>query len=354
MLLITLAASAQLLRAAAPPVALQPIPAGTFQMGARTCSGAPFAADELPRHEVALNAYLVGETEITITQFCEMLNAQPDWFTVADATDDGTSNNCYGVVRLNGTSGPAIVWLTTMAPAVTNVADVWAPAAGMRSNHPMVNVTWHGAALFCNYLSLREGLRLLYATDGWSCAWAFVADADAGYHLPTEAQWERAAAGTCAGEAFPWGRFMDHDHCNVYASGDAYESADPAQWPATTPVRSYAANSYSLYDVIGNAREWCHDWYDAGYYRRSPAHAPKGPERPVAWLAGGSNRVTRGGGWAYMPATASLSGRMPQSPVTGAMDLGFRVSRFGDPIPEPAWPATAITAWCLLARRRRG
>jgi formylglycine-generating enzyme required for sulfatase activity len=318
------------------------------------CSGAAFAADELPRHEVALSAFLVGETEVTVDQFCEMLNARADWFTVMAATDDGTSNECYGVIRLNGTRGPAVVWLTSVAPSVTNIAGVWQSVRSGYSNHPMVHVTWHGAALFCNYLSLRDGLRPLYATDEWAVAWAFVAETNAGYHLPTEAQWEHAAAGTCAGEAYPWGRFMLYDHCNVYASDDPCESNDPAQWPATTPVRSYAANSYGLYDVIGNVREWCHDWYDAGYYGHSPLQGPTGPGQPAAWPAGGSNRVTRGGGWSYVPGIVSVSGRTPQSPVTGAMDLGFRLSRFGDPVPEPQCPGFAMVALGgILAQCRR-
>ena len=57
----------------------------------------------------------------------------------------------------------------------------------------------------------------------------------------------------------------------------------------TTPVGSYPANGFGLYDMHGNVWEWCQDWYEADYYAKSPAVDPPGP-------ASGSLRVRRGGG----------------------------------------------------------
>ena len=62
--------------------------------------------------------------------------------------------------------------------------------------------------------------------------------------------------------------------------------------PYTSPVGSFAANGYGLYDMAGNVREWCWDRYDAAYYATSPATDPHGPDT-------GANRVLRGGDWSY-------------------------------------------------------
>jgi formylglycine-generating enzyme len=267
------------------------------------------------------------------------------------ATDDGTSNRCYGVVRFTGTRMEPLAWLTVVGPVITNVAGVWQPALAARSNHPIVNVTWYGAALFCNFLSEADNLLPLYRTNDWSCNWVMANETNAGYHLPTEAQWECAARGGRSADAYPWGRFMDFSRCNVYASGDSYETNNTALWPATTPVRAYAPNGFGLYDMIGNAREWCQDWYDATYYARSPAIGPTGPDTPASWLEGGSNKVTRGGAWAYSPHYVSAAARNYQYPATGAGDLGFRVSRYANTIPEPC--AAALLSLMLLATRAR-
>jgi len=333
------------------PAALRPIASNIFLMGARECSGAPFEADEQPVHDVMLGDFLVDDAEVTISQFCMMLNQRPEWFQQAAATEDGSSNACYGVVRFAGVGTPPVAWLTRIAQVITNNAGVWQPAVSARSTHPMVNVTWHGAALYCNYLSERDGFVPLYHTTNWSCNWVGAGDTNSGYHLPTEAQWERAASAGSV-EAYPWGRFLDYSRANLYASGDAAESDDVAKWPATMPVRSYVSNAFGLYDMIGNVREWCNDWYQPGYYATLPFICPKGPDDPSPQFAGGTNRVIRGGGWAYEPEPVSVSSRAGASPVTGAMDLGFRVSRYANALPEPGG-IVSVLLLCSLSRTAR-
>ncbi len=328
--------------------ALCPITSNTFIMGARCLSGAAFESDEQPAHPVMLGNYLIADAEVTMTEFCMMLNQRPAWIQNAAATDDGTANACYGVIQHTQAPHVPLVWLTTMTPVITNHAGVWQPCAAARSNHPMVHVTWYGAALYCNYLSERDGLAPMYDTADWSCRWSSAADANAGYHLPTEAQWEYAISGA-ASEAYPWGPFLLYERANVYGSNGAAD--DVAAWPATMPVRSYTSNAFGLYDGIGNVREWCHDWYQHDYYSTRPGLCPKGPDGPSAQYAGGTNRVVRGGGWAYQPEPVSVSSRAGAEPATGAMDLGFRVSRYALPIPEPcAWACVAAVG--AFARRR--
>jgi sulfatase modifying factor 1 len=117
-------------------------------------------------------------------------------------------------------------------------------------DHPVVGVSWSDAAAYAEW---------------------------AGKRLPTEAEWEYAARGGIVGKKFPYGDDLDSTLANFSSSG-------------TVPVGSYPPNGYGLYDMAGNVVEWVHDYYDAGYYSRSPDRNPTGPEK-------GKFVVIRGGGW---------------------------------------------------------
>jgi formylglycine-generating enzyme required for sulfatase activity len=131
-----------------------------------------------------------------------------------------------------------------------------------RENRPVINVSWTDAAAYCQWFSQQTGLE---------------------FKLPTEAQWEKAARGNDQ-RKYPWGsREPGKDLANF--SGNVGK---------TTPVGSYPAGAspYGLLDMAGNVWEWCGDWYEAGYYKKTPQKNPVGPNS-------GSDRVIRGGGWSY-------------------------------------------------------
>ena len=76
------------------------------------------------------------------------------------------------------------------------------------------------------------------------------------------------------------------------------------KWKGTSPVRSYPANAWGLYDMAGNVWEWAADWYDENYYETmpadKPAEDPRGPESgKVRVLRGGS---FSGGSWVLRAA----------------------------------------------------
>ena len=131
-----------------------------------------------------------------------------------------------------------------------------APSWGWLDNHPMVNVTWDDANAYAKW---------------------------AGAALPTEAQWEKAARGT-DGRIFPWGNDWDATKCNNGVGGKG-----PGK---TSPVGSYPAGAspYGVMDMAGNVLQWCADWYEEDYYKKSPAKNPTGPDS-------GKYRVLRGGSW---------------------------------------------------------
>lgn len=118
----------------------------------------------------------------------------------------------------------------------------WLKAAASRADHPVVYVTWDDAVAYCNWRSLETGLL---------------------HRLPTEAEWEKAAKGD-ANNLYPWG----DEHPNGRCGWNRPETL------GTSPVRSYVANHYGLYDMAGNVWQWCADWYGESYigaYSLNPA-----------------------------------------------------------------------------------
>jgi sulfatase modifying factor 1 len=173
--------------------------------------------------------------------------------------------------------------------------------------HPVVNVSWNDAVAFCEWLSRKEGKT---------------------YRLPTEAQWEYACrAGTTT-------RYYSGDDPETLAKvgnvADAVFKAKVPDWKYTikasdgyvftSPVGSFKPNAFGLYDMHGNAWQWCSDWYGEEYYAASPTDDPNGPDT-------GDGRVLRGGSWGDGPGGARSAGRVRPAPDDRFDYAGFRVSR---------------------------
>jgi sulfatase modifying factor 1 len=262
------------------------IPSGTFEMGDH--AGVGFTS-ERPIHSVTLDAFLMDKYEVSNTKFADFLNNTT--VTV------GSGGYVYQV----GGAGQLICWLSN---GLTHNGSAFVIDAG-KDHHPVVKVTWYGAALYCNYLSTLNGRTPCYDETTFSCD--FTAD---GFRLPTEAEWEYASRG---GEhspyyQYPWGS-------NSITSSDANYASNIG---STVDVGSYAANGYGLYDMAGNVREWCNDWFDGSYYSNSPSTNPTGP-------ASGSSSVIRGGGWHIPAVDLRCADRYDGSPSIRSPYIGFRV-----------------------------
>jgi len=163
-----------------------------------------------------------------------------------------------------------------------------APDWGWNDDHPIVNVNWSDALAFCKW---------------------------AGGRLPTEAEWEYAARNrgrmikySCGNQLTP--QAANYDPGN--SAGDKYRY--------TAPVGSFPASELGLHDMIGNAWEWCKDWYDKNYYQNSAMTNPTGPES-------GKLRVLRGGSWSTDAWFSRATSRLRLDPNSRNEYSGFRVAR---------------------------
>jgi sulfatase modifying factor 1 len=289
------------------------IPAGSFQMGDSFGEGFP---DELPVHTVSVSAFYMGRYEVTNDEMVAVLQWAYDKgrITVSDSAVKNTVGDPRDLLNLSETQC-RITWDGT----------TFALKAEKAAGYPCVEVTWYGAAAFCNFRGEMESLTPSYDFRDWTCDWS----AD-GYRLPTEAEWERAARGGAAGHRFPWSDTdtIQHARSNYLSIPDYTYDTSPTRGlhpdysdggiPYTSPVGSFAPNAYGLYDMEGNSWEWVWDIYARHYYLESPEKDPRGP-------ASGSYRVVRSGRWGYDASSCRVSGRRFAWP-TGRKPIGFRIA----------------------------
>jgi len=162
------------------------------------------------------------------------------------------------------------------------------------SNLPVECVSWDDAVEFCKRLSAKTGRNV---------------------RLPTEAEWEYACrAGTMS--PFHFGETISTDQAN-YNGNDIYGNGVKGEFrKKTTPVGSFPANAWGLFDMHGNVSEWCADWL--GPYDTTQATDPQG-------ATNGTNRVLRGGSWVSIPNLCRSAFRFFCPPDSIMFFCGFRV-----------------------------
>ncbi len=265
------------------------VAAGTFTMG--TPGGATQGTNARSAQEVTLTKpFYLGDREVTVEQFQRFV-------------DDA---DYAAVDKPEGWQAQSLPW------------KQYSPTPDC----PVVSANWFDAVLYCNWLSTREGRKACYERTGekqklknydnreaeydvWRCD--FAAD---GYRLPTEAEWEFASRAGSAGDfCFGSGTTRLLDYAWFVNNSDMHS------WPGGGKL----PNAWGLFDMHGNAWEWCWDWY--GSYGDEPVSDPTGPVSQVA----GSGRVLRGGASDVIAAGCRSAHRLAVLPMLRFTYRGFRV-----------------------------
>ena len=282
------------------------IPAGPFTMG-NCMTSSEGGSDELPMHTVMVSAFYMDKHEVTSQQ----------WFEVR-------------------------TW------ALAN-GYAFGAGSGKAANHPAQSMNWYDCVKWCNARSEKEGLTPCYYTSAVqtqiyrigliSLSKDCVNWSANGYRLPTEAEWEKAARGGASGHRFPWSQcdtitFTNANYYSYWEGGVPYYPYDKATQsgfnptfatggsPYTSPVGYFAPNGYGLYDMAGNVREWCWDWYDGSWYSNGSA-----TQNDTSGPASGSYRVVRGGSWDYYTSYCRVADRYDGTPGLTGFSFGFRAVR---------------------------
>jgi formylglycine-generating enzyme required for sulfatase activity len=230
-------------------------------------------AGEGPQHRVQITRPLwLSRHEVTIGQFRQFAEGAK---YKTDAEQDGRGG--FGVVNGEWKQAPQFVWN----------ADLGFPQT---DQHPVVNISWNDSVAYCQWLSQKQ--------SGWT------------FTLPTEAQREYACR---AGTTTYWHFGDNADKLPEYGWFKA-NSGDQSH-----PVGQLKPNAFGLFDMHGNAWEWCADWFGANYFANSPVSDPGGPQA-------GSQRMHRGGGWDAHAGNCRSANRAEVDADWRTCVFGFRVA----------------------------
>ena len=282
------------------------VPAGTFQMGsAERDKGRPADGREGPQHEVAIKrAFAVGKFHVTVDQFAA--------FVAATGYEAGSE--CFVREGSRGEIKRDRSWRD--------------PGFFQTGRHP---------AVCLNLIDIRAYVDWLAGKTSRA------------YRLLTEAEWEYAARGRSTGSysfgndekyLCRYGNGVDRTARNTVADLRASSQAALCDdgYAYTSPVGTFAANGFGLYDMQGNAWQWTEDCWHANYVGA--------PSDGSAWLAAGdcNGHVVRGGAWSSDPSGLRAAARLSASNLERASFFGLRVGM----------PVTEVANCCTAARRGLG
>jgi formylglycine-generating enzyme len=296
------------------------IPGGTFLMGSDS-----HYPEERPAREVHVDAFHIDETPVTNAEFARFVEAT-GYQSFAERAPDPA---LYPGILPEMIKPGSLLFVPPSGPVDLNDFTHWwqfcfgadwrhpyGPDSGLDGlgDHPVVHVAYEDAQAYADW---------------------------AGKALPTEAEWECAARGGLEGAEYAWGNELapgGAPRANYWQGAFPWQNSLDDGYLRTSPVRTYPANGFGLYDMIGNVWEWTEDWYGAHVpeTKRSgscciPAN-PRGGREEASFdpcqpeiaigrkvLKGGSHLCAEDYCLRYRPAA-----RYPQPIDTSTSHVGFR------------------------------
>lgn len=299
------------------------VPGGEFTMGSER-----FYPEERPRRRVRVDPFWIDETPVTNAQFAAFV-AATGYRTFAEVPPDPAD---YPGMPPEMARAGSLVFRQPRGPVDLQDFRKWwtfcfdaswraplGPGSSIErlQDHPVVHIAYQDAEAYA--------------------AWA-------GKALPTEAQWEYAARGGLHDAEFAWGDELAPDGrmlANFWQGEFPWHNEMLDGWERTSPVRTFPANGFGLFDMIGNAWEWTTDWYadpaDAKAAsgsccvpvnprgaREEQSYDPAAPAQKIGRkvLKGGSHLCAPNYCQRYRPAA-----RYPQPIDTSTGHVGFRCVR---------------------------
>jgi formylglycine-generating enzyme required for sulfatase activity len=270
-------------------------------------------ATEEPAHLVEISRpFYIGTTHVTVSQYRTY---------VRDAAIQTPENESHAIVPFPaGWKEEDRPWVKLNFPASDEIIELspegsgWGRRKGatwvnvgfpQTDSDPVVNVSWCDAIDFCRWLSKRHR--------------------GSEFRLPSEAEWEYACRAGKQGLFF-WGD--DVQRASVYCNGaddvlaQALQRSDDlfpgnSGYLNTSPVKAFKANAWGLFDMLGNASQWCADHADGSAYTKKKVKDPH--------VMIGDRRVVRGGNWYRGPQDCRCAARRLRRPAGRSCLTGFRV-----------------------------
>ena len=288
------------------------IPRGTFRMGDDKSK----FLEEKAAENVTVDNFCMDRYEVTNSDFAKFVKAT-GYVTVAerflskkqfpDLPDEQRSPGSlvFQPPEEQATQVPYLSWWHWVVGA--NWQHPYGPDSYIegKDNYPVVHIAYEDALAYSQWVNKS---------------------------LPTEAQWEYAARGGLKNKDFTWGDEYSAQKANTWQGIFPFFNTKEDGYVGTSPVGSFPANNYGIYDITGNVWEWTSDWFSLGHESQANKVNPTGPSKKKSFdpkkPGEGALHVVKGGSYLcahnycsrYRPAA-----RESQAPDTGTTHIGFRL-----------------------------
>lgn len=269
------------------------VPGGSFQMGDNANINAQ--PDEKPPHLTTVSAFTLDTFEVSVSRFRRFVEAYDGTLPSSGAGAHPQIESSGWRVDYDAEMPASRAALESQISCDVGNYQTWTTQSGAKEGWPMNCVSWYLAFAFCIW----DGAR-----------------------LPTEAEWEAAAAGLSEERTFPWGGATPDFATNVVANckADGEAACSPADL-LMVGSRAAGAGRFGHLDLSGSLWEWTLDHYDATYYQSV------GTCSNCANLASATPRALRGGSFTSLGAALRASARASKPPRTSDPYTGFRCAR---------------------------